>query len=126
LARKALSNPNLDDGFKSHSRGVSQPMENKKLGRKLQSLSLENLTGRPKPAEADSDITAFFQTLHKSIDRIGKDLLEQKKAMTSEQIVNIDKKFEEFKKYLELGYLEEEAVPDKKVSFWSRFVSIFK
>jgi hypothetical protein len=101
-------------------------MENRKLGRKLQSLSLENLTGRPKPAEADADITAFFQTLFKSIDRVGKDLLEQKKTMTTEQVANIDKKFEEFKKYLEIGYLEEEAIPDKKVSFWHRFVSIFK
>jgi murein L,D-transpeptidase YafK len=95
------------------------------LGRKLQSLSLENLSGRPKPTEVDPDINSFFQTLQKNIDRVSKDLQEQKKSMSPEEIQKIEKKFQEFKKLLEVGYLEEDTA-QKKSTFWTRLVSIFK
>jgi hypothetical protein len=101
-------------------------MERKKGGKRLQSISLENLSGRPKIVEVDPEVTAFFQILQKSIDRISKDLQEQKKTMNEEEIEKIEKKFNEFKKLLEVGYMKEDILlGKKKSSFWARIVSIF-
>lgn len=96
------------------------------LGNKNFSMSMNNLRINPPKVEKDADISAFYQQLYKSIDKLEKDVMEKRKDMLPEKASILTKRFQSLKSLLEKGGYAPREVIAKKNPWYAFLTKSFK